>query len=53
MYPLEVADYSFDTDTIITAILHNTLEDKSYKRNAEAYLVKKLQNKFQTLLELW
>ncbi|KJV94997.1 HD domain protein [Orientia tsutsugamushi str. UT76] len=31
MHPLEVAymvaDYSFETDTIITAILHDTLED--------------------------
>ncbi|SPR16428.1 HD domain-containing protein [Orientia tsutsugamushi] len=46
MHPLEVAymvsDYSFETDTIITAILHDTLEDTTLtkKKIAKVFGVK-------------
>ncbi|KJV56379.1 HD domain protein [Orientia chuto str. Dubai] len=45
-HPLEVAcmvaDYSFETDTIITAILHDTIEDTSLTQEdiAEAFSIK-------------
>ncbi|KJW01656.1 HD domain protein [Orientia tsutsugamushi str. Sido] len=44
-----VADYSFETDTIITAILHDTIEDTTLtKEKIVKNLVIILQNRFQT-----
>ncbi|KJW05959.1 HD domain protein [Orientia tsutsugamushi str. UT144] len=52
-HPLEVAymvsDYSFETDTIITAILHDTIEDTTLtKEKIGQEFGHKLQNRFQT-----
>ncbi|KJV74758.1 HD domain protein [Orientia tsutsugamushi str. UT76] len=52
-HPLEVAymvaDYSFETDTIITAILHDTLEDTTLtKEKIVKDLVKNCRTGFRT-----
>ncbi|KJW06558.1 HD domain protein [Orientia tsutsugamushi str. UT144] len=53
MHPLEVAlmvaDYSFKTDTIITAILHDTIEDTTLTKKRLLRYCKKIANRFQIL----
>ncbi|SPR08018.1 HD domain-containing protein [Orientia tsutsugamushi] len=57
MHPLEVAymvaDYSFETDTIITAILHDTLEDTTLtKKKIVKAFGKKIAEQFSELTRI-